>query len=662
MAPARPDQLLVAVSPSPHSAQLVRAARRMAASLRARWFAVYVEPRSPRALPRAMAERLSQNLGLAQQLGAQVVTLSGDNPTDEILRFARARNITKLIIGKPVPGRLWERLRPSVVDRIVRQSGDIDVYVTAGDSDISDGEVAERSQLRPLHVPSYVAAAVAPAVATGASLLVFGRDQLPDVVMLYLLGIMLVSNRLAFGASIFATFLSVAAFNFIFVPPYLTFAVADFKHATTFVVMFVVAVVISGLTQRIRNQASAAQERELRTASLYALSRELAAAQGLEKVMLAAARQLESAFNCGVSVAMPDVNAVLCQSYASATVGASSDREMGICQWVWVNQREAGLGTSTLPGGATLYLPLLGSSGIVGVLGLTPVTPENLNQHAQRRQLDAFVAQIALAIERAKLAQEAETARREIEAEQLRNSLLSSVSHDLRTPLAVITGATSTLLQGEPVVDASTRQDLLSTVLEEAERLNRLIRNLLDMTRLESGTVKVHKEWLSLEELVGSALSHLDSRLGSREVRVDLAQELPLVPGDAVLLEQILINLLENAVKYSNGEIEIRAEAIDCEVIVDVSDRGAGIPVGEEERIFDKFHRSARARAREGVGLGLTICRAIATAHGGKVWASNRVGGGASFRFTLPLTGAPVSPPPAEPVETSDPAVPEQPL
>jgi two-component system sensor histidine kinase KdpD len=359
---------------------------------------------------------------------------------------------------------------------------------------------------------------------------------------------------------------------------------------------------------------------------------------------------------------MPDVNTVLCRSYASATVGASSDREMSICQWVWVNQREAGLGTTTLPDGATLYLPLLGSAGIVGVLGLTPVTPENLNQHAQRRQLDAFVSQIALAIERARLAEEAETARREMEAEQLRSSLLSSVSHDLRTPLAVITGATSTLLQGQPVMDDSTRQDLLSTVLEEAERLNRLIRNLLDMTRLDSGTVKVRKEWLSLEELIGSALSHLDSRLGAREVRVDLAKELPLVPGDAVLLEQILINLLENAVKYSDGAIEIRADVIDGEVLVEVNDRGAGVPMGEEERIFDKFHRSARAKARDGVGLGLTICRAIATAHGGKVWASNRAGGGASFRFTLPLIGAPVSPPPAETIEMSDPNVQERQL
>jgi two-component system, OmpR family, sensor histidine kinase KdpD len=642
------DQLLVAVSPSPHSARLVRAARRMAASLRARWFAVYVEPRSSRALSKAAAARLSQNLGLAEQLGAQVVTLAGDSATEEILRFARARNITKLIIGKPVPGRLWERLRPSVVDRIVRQSGDIDVYVTAGDPDFLHEPARERRPPEPPHVPSYAAAAAVPALATTVSLLVFGRDQLPDVVMIYLLGIMLVSSKLAFGAAIFAAFLSVAAFDFFFVPPYFTFVFAEFRHGTTFIVMFVVAVVISGLTERIRNQASAAQERELRTAALYALSRELAAAQGLENVILAAAGQLENAFSCGVTVSMPDADAALSRRYASPTVGKSSERELSICEWVWANQREAGLGTATLPGGDTLYLPLVGSTGIVGVLGLTPAVSKSLSQHAQRRQLDAFVSQMALAVERAKLAERAEVARREMETEQLKNSLLSSVSHDLRTPLAVITGASSTLLQAGPAIDDATREDLLSTVLEEAERLNRLIRNLLDMTRLESGAVKVQKEWLSLEELVGSALSHLDSRLRNREVRVGLSADLPLIPGDAVLLEQVLMNLLENAIKYSSGAIEIRAEAMPGEVLVEVSDRGAGIRPGEEESIFDKFHRSERVGGREGVGLGLTICRAIATAHGGKIRASNRDGGGASFRFTLPLADTPLPLPPAE--------------
>jgi two-component system sensor histidine kinase KdpD len=487
-----------------------------------------------------------------------------------------------------------------------------------------------------------------PALATAVSLAVFGRDQLPDVVMIYLLGIMLASSRLGFGASIFAAFLSVGAFDFFFVPPYFTFAIADFRHATTFTVMLVVAVVISGLTQRIRNQVTAAQERELRTAALFALTRELAAAQGLERVIVAASRQIEKAFHASVTVFTPDENGTLARNYASPNIGAPSERDLSVSQWVWSNQREAGLGTTTLPGGSTLYLPLHASQGIVGVLGIAPEDPERLSQLAQRKQVDAFAAQMGLAVERAQLAEEAEKAQREIEAEQLRSSLLSSVSHDLRTPLAVITGATGTVLQGGPSMTEPTRTELLKTVLEESERLNRLIANLLDMTRLESGAVKVRKEWMPLEEVIGGALTHLESRLGSREVQVELPSDPLLLPCDAVLLEQVFINLVENAVKYSSGAIEISATPATAEIAIDVSDRGPGIPAGEEERIFDKFHRTAHEGGREGVGLGLTICRAIVSAHGGKIWALNRAGGGATFRFTLPLEGAPPTAPPPE--------------
>ncbi|HEX2733764.1 MAG TPA: sensor histidine kinase KdpD [Polyangiaceae bacterium] len=631
------DQLLVAVSPSPYSARLVRAARRMASSLHARWYAVYVESPNARPLPKALAERLAHNLDLADQLGAEVVTLNGEQPTDEILRFARARNITKLIVGKPVLGRWRERFRASLVDRLVRASGDIDVYVTAGDPDPSQPEPSKAAAFDVPSLPSLAAAALGPALATGLCLVVFGRDQLPDVVMIYLLAIMLVSSRAGFGASLFAALLSVGAFDFFFVPPYLTFAVDDFRHATTFLVMAAVAIVISGLTQRIRQQAQAAREREIRTAGLYALSRELAAAQGLDQVAKAAAHEIEKAFRCAVSVFVPSTGNTLARCYASPRIGTPSERDLSVSQWVWANRREAGMGTTTLPGGTTLYLPLMGSAGSVGVLAVTPEEAGRLSDLGQRRQLDAFVAHTALAMERAQLAQDAERARREMEAEQLRSSLLSSVSHDLRTPLAVITGATGTLLQTSAPLDSATSQDLLRTVLEEAERLNRLIRNLLDMTRLESGAVKVTKEWLSLEELVGSALNHLDARLLGRDVKVDLPGNLPLVPGDAVLLEQVLINLVENAAKYSAGAIEIKAVSAPDQVAVEVNDRGPGIPAGEEVQIFDKFHRSSHAGAREGVGLGLTICRAIVAVHGGEIWALNRQGGGASFRFTLPL-------------------------
>jgi two-component system sensor histidine kinase KdpD len=645
------DQLVVAVSPSPYSARLIRATRRMASSLHARWFAVYVERPSARHLPKSMETQLSQNLRLAEQLGAEVVTLSGHNPTDEILRFARERNITKLIVGKPVATRLIDRFRVSLVDQIVRQSRDIDVYVTAGDADEDPNSAPKKPERAPLHVPSLLAAPAVAGFSTGVTLLLFGRDQLPDVVMIYLLGIMLVSSRFGLASSTLSAFLSVAAFDFFFVPPYLTFAVADFRHATTFITMFVVAIVISGLTQRIRNEAATARERELRTATLYGLSRELAGAQSSQSVVAAAAGQVQKAFRSQVSIFRPEPGGNVNRVYADEQASEVSERELSIAQWVHRNAREAGLGTSTLPGGRTLYVPLVASGGVVGVLGLTPEDPHRFDQIEQRRTVDAFAVQTALALERAMLSEETEKARREIEAEQLRSSLLSSVSHDLRTPLAVITGSTSTMLEAGSSLSEATRQDLLKTVLEESERLTRLIRNLLDMTRLESGAVKVKKEWLPLEELVGSALGRLDARLTGREVHVDLPRDLPLVPCDAVLIEQALIHLLENAAKYSAGAIDVSAALRGNELVVEVADRGPGIAAGEETRVFEKFHRATREGGAEGVGLGLTICRAIVTAHGGRIWLQNRSGGGASFQFALPIEGERPRLPASEPDE-----------
>ena len=642
------EQILVAVSASPYSPHLVRAARRMAAALHARWFAVYVEPTRPIRLPGKAVQRLAQNLRLAEQLGAEVITLSGEDATEELLRFARERNITKIIVGKPVVARLRDRFRVSVVDKMVRQSGDIDVYVTAGDPE-PDQDLPGRQSLRLPELPSWLAAAAAALASTTLAWLLFDRDQLADVVMIYLLGIMIVASRFGLGASVLAACLSVAALDFIFIPPYFTFAVQDLRHSVTFVVMFSVAIVISGLTQRIKNQASAARRRERRTAALYELSRELVAARGRQSVIEAAALQLEKVFDCKVLVFSPNPGGPLCRVYASAGLGEATERDRSIADWVWTNRQEAGLGTTTLPSATALHVPLMASGGIVGVLALRPEQPDRFRSIDERRHVDTFATQLALAMERAALAEETERAHREVEQEQLRNSLLSSVSHDLRTPLAVITGAASTLLESSAVLDADTRRELAQTIHEEADRLNRLIRNLLDMTRLDSGAIRVKREWLPFEEIVGAALHRLDAQLVHREVKVELPSDLPLVACDAVLTEQALINLLENAAKYSNGPIEIRVSALSSEVVVEVADRGPGIPAGQEARIFEKFHRAVREGSASGVGLGLSICRAIVAAQGGRIWAENRDGGGASFRFTLPITGE------APPLDLSEP-------
>jgi two-component system sensor histidine kinase KdpD len=420
--------------------------------------------------------------------------------------------------------------------------------------------------------------------------------------------------------------------------------------------MFLVAIVISGLTQRARNQAAAAQERERRTAALYALSRELLDAKELREVIDAAARQIETVFGALVAVYVPGPEGRLVRAYASLGVGEASERDASISQWVWSHRQEAGLGTSTLPGGSALFVPLVSSGSAVGVVSVTPEQSGRFERLEQRRQLDAFAAQMAVAMERARLAEATEKARLEVETEQLRSSLLSSVSHDLRTPLAVITGAASTLLENGKALDAATRQELTKTVLEEAERLSRLIRNLLDMTRLEAAAVRVKKEWVPLEEVVGSALSRLEQPLAEHDVHVSLEPELPLLPLDAVLIEQVLINLLENALKYGKGPFDISGTSRLDEVVVEVSDRGPGIPAGQEARVFDKFHRAVREGGQGGVGLGLAICRAIVAAHGGRIWAKNRPGGGAVFSFALPIAAdAPklqAEPTAREPLET----------
>jgi two-component system sensor histidine kinase KdpD len=650
------EQILVAVSPSPYSARLVRAARRMAAALHARWYAVYVEPPRALALPPSAEQRLAQNLRLAEQLGAEVQTLSGENATEEILRFARERNITKIIVGKPVVTRWRDRFRRSLVDEMMRRSGDIDVYATAGDL-APEERVPEQRPFPTPSLPSWGVAAGAALVATALAWLLFDRDQLPDVVMTYLLGIVLVASRFGLAASVLATFLSVAALDFIFIPPYFTFDVEDLRHSTMFLVMFFVAVVISGLTERVRNQAAAARQRERRATALYDLSAELAAARGGREVIEIAAGQIEKVFESTVLVFTPDSSGTLQRLYASATVGAASERADAIAQWVWANRQEAGLGTTSLPSSPALYLPLMASGAVVGVLGVTPEHPERFRPIDQRRQLDTFATQLALAMERARLAEATESAQREVEKEQLRSSLLSAVSHDLRTPLAVITGSASTLIENRAALDDTARSELTKTILQEAERLSRLIRNLLDMTRLDSGAIHVKSEWIPLEEVVGAALHRIDAQLAGRDVQVALPPDLPLVACDPVLLEQALVHLLENAAKYGAGSIELRARVLDEDVLVEVDDRGPGIAEGQETQIFDKFFRGVPDGSRGGVGLGLSICRAIVAGHGGRIWAENRPGGGASFRFTLPrgaasMLGRP-EPPPPNPAEAS---------
>ncbi|HET7541262.1 MAG TPA: DUF4118 domain-containing protein [Polyangiaceae bacterium] len=492
---------------------------------------------------------------------------------------------------------------------------------------------------RPSKLP-FLAAVLGALLATAISWAVFGPQQLADVVMIYLLGIVLVSLRFGYGPSLLAAGLSVLCFDFFFIPPLYTFAVHDLSHVVTFGVMGLVALVISGLTERVRAQADAAEQREQRTAALYALSRELASAKRVQDIAEIAARHLSDALGLRANLYVP------CQdrSRVSALLGKrdSADEELAVAQWAWENERAAGLGSPVFSSARSSCLPLLASRGCVAVLSVCGDPAQRTGSPENDEYLAAFASQIASAIERADFADEARLAQLRMETEQMRSSLLSSVSHDLRTPLAVVTGAASSLLEDQ--IDGATRRELTETILQEAQRLNRLVRNLLDMTRLEAGAVRINKEWQPLEEVVGAALNRLDESLAGRAVHADLPPDLPLVPLDAVLVQQLLVNLLENALKYTpaGSPIEIRARAQPESVEIVVADRGPGIPPGEERRVFDKFYRLSGGEGG-GVGLGLAICKGIVMAHGGQIFAANRAGGGAEFHVILPVTGEPPS-------------------
>ena len=638
------ERILVCVSPSPSSARLIRGARRLATSLHAEWIAAFVETSASLRLSSADRTRVAEHLQLARTLGADCVTLTGDNGAAEVVTLARQRNVTRIVVGRPTHASWRDRLLGSFLESLVRRSGDIDVHVISGEEEVP--RVAPRPgverKTRPrstANLTSGLAAGVLSAtLATLGGEFVFGRTQLADVVMVYLFGIVLVSLRWGLAPSLFAAVLSVFSFDFFFIPPYNTFAVADLRHFVTFAVMFLVATVITGLTKRVRDQAGAAREREVRTASLYSLSRALSAAKSRHEILSAGTKQIHEVFGGRATALVPVPGRALSPSVDNGWTYALDDKELAVAEWVWEHGKPAGHGTDTLPAAQGLYLPLEGSAGRLGVLGFLSANGD-FDPHEDRQQLEAFLGQMSTALDRVRLAGQAHEAHLRVEAEQLRNSLLSSVSHDLRTPLAVITGTATALTSDK--IDTAERRELAETIVQEAERLNRLVRNLLDMTRVEAGALRIHKEWQPVEEVVGSALAAVESVLGERPVDVDMDREL-VAPFDAVLIQQVLVNLLENAAKYAGpeGPIKLRARGSKHAVEVIVSDRGAGLPAGDEARIFEKFYRAEKGKGG-GVGLGLTICRGIVTAHGGRIWAETRDGGGASFHFTIPLDGSP---------------------
>jgi two-component system, OmpR family, sensor histidine kinase KdpD len=630
------ERLLVCISPGVLNERLIRTARRLADELKAEWSAVYVETPQKTRLAEKEHEKVLHALQLAEELGAKTVSLPGRSIAETITDYAREHNVTKIIIGKQLRSRWLDLLHGQVVDQLIRLSGSIDVYIVSSGEEESIKKAIEAYQP---HSPlkRYVWALALAIGATCLSALVAPSISPTNLVVIYLLSVLLAAIYLGRGPAILLSFFSVLAFDFFFVPPRMTLAVTDTEYLLTFLGLLIVGLVISHLTSQVREQAESARRREAQTAALYDLSRDLTLAAGLESVSQTIITHISQTFIRDAAIFLPE-GAVL-KTYASSPGLTIAENELAVASWTYKSGRLAGRGTDTLPDTSMRYTPLKTPRGVVGVLGIKPIDPAQYLSPDQRRLLEAFTNQAALAIERIRLAEQArQTELLEI-TEKLQTALLNSISHDLRTPLVSITGALSSLADDAPALDDEARQSLIQTAREEADRLNRLVGNLLDMTRLESGAILIHSQPCDIQDVIGAALAECEPRLNDHPTRIAIAYDLPLVSIDFVLIERVLVNVVDNALKYSpaGSEIEIQAFRSNAFVEICVADRGVGIPPEDLTRVFDKFYRVQRPGSVSGTGLGLSISKGIVEAHGGFIGAENRKDGGTLVTIALPL-------------------------
>lgn len=631
------DRLLVCVSGSPYSEKLIRATRRLADELKAPWFTLYIETRGTSRHIRENRQRVWADLRLAESLGSQVATISADSVAAAVNDYAARNNITKIVVGKPLKPRWREILVPPTVDLIVRGSGAVDVYVVSVEPVTQKITEAKPGLMASMRLSGYWASLALVAAATALCGVVATFLSPVNLVMVYLLAVVLAATKLGLKPAILTAFLGVLTFDFFFVPPRFTFAVANTEYILTFIGLLTVGVVISSLVSKARERAEALREREAQTASLYYLSRDLAASADMPSILDRICRNIEGALQARVAVFLPDSDRLAVKE-ASGNLHVSGN-ELAVADWVFHNRRQAGRGTETLSSVDMLSMPLQTSSNVLGVLGIRFEDDADYRSQQTRRLLEAFAGQAALAMERVQLTVKAEEAQLLETRENLERALLNSISHDLRTPLVSITGALDVLREPGHELDESIRRSMLDAAFEEAERLNRFVGNLLDISRLEAGAVRLKKEPCDIQDLVGCAHAAVERRLGSRKIIVRLGPDLPFVPLDLGLMTQVLVNLLDNAVKYSppDSEIELSAGIDGARLALEVADRSCGVPESDLERIFEKFYRIRVPERVHGTGLGLSICKGIVEAHGGRIRAENRAGGGLRVIVTLPL-------------------------
>jgi two-component system, OmpR family, sensor histidine kinase KdpD len=640
------ERILVCISEDPRAAGLIRYAKRLADRLHGPWTALYVESRRSLQLTEEERDRIADTLRLAEALGGEAVTIPSTDQriADDVIGYAQTNNVTQIIIGKSTRTRWFEILHGSVVHDLVRRSGNISVHVIAGETivgkPIPKKTVRAAEETQAIDPRPYVAALLAVAAAVGVGELLWPWIGVENIGLVFLIAIVGIAVRFGLWPSLLASVVSALCYNFFFTEPYYAFTISDPKDVVAVVFFTIVAIVVSNVAARGRNQAVAAMARARTTDLLYAFSRKLAGVGTLDDVLWATAYQTALMLKVRVVILLPENESI------SVKVGYPpedilDDADIAAAKWAWQNNRSAGRGSDTLPGAQRLFLPMRTGRGAIGVIGIDSDKPGPLLTPDQRRLLDALIDQSALAIERVRLVEDLERSKRTAEADRLRSALLTSISHDLKTPLAAVLGAAGALRDLSAALSDGEKADLLATIVDEAERLNRFISNLLDMTKLESGAIVPNAAPHDIGEIVGSALRRASKILAHHNVELELAADLPMVDLDAVLFEQVLFNLLDNAAKYSpNGTtIRIQSWRDRDSVCLQVLDEGDGIPPTELEHIFDKFYRVEKGdQVRAGTGLGLAISRGFVEAMHGTITATNRTDRtGAVFAIRLPI-------------------------
>jgi two-component system, OmpR family, sensor histidine kinase KdpD len=641
------DRLLVCVNESPVAKKLVRTAKRMAERARMPWLAANVHTPRNDSLSDEAKDRIAEALRLAESLGGEAFTLHAESDVaKELLAFARSRNVTRILLGRPRRRRWFGWLRERVARRLLSESGQLEITIVAPEDEPATDHLIQASppDLRP-DLRAFGWATLAVALAIAVSHVADRFLPLANLSLIFLMAVLLVAIRFGLWPSVYASLLSFVAYNFFFTEPHHTITVARKEDVLTMVFFLVVAVIVGNLAARLKAQVEAMRQITRRTANLYDFSRRIAGAAALNDVLWAAVHHVASTLQCHSLVLLWREGERLEIAAGYPPEDQMSPTAWGAAHWAWAHNQAAGWSSGTLPASEWLFLPLKTGRGPLGLLGVSFENPERELTPEQRQLLEALVDQVAVAIERTNLVTDIEEARLLTETERLRSALLSSVSHDLRTPLVSIIGSATGLASCDGVLSNADRAQLVQTILEESERLNRFVQNLLDMTRLGYGVLQPNREWVDLREIVGRALKQMARPLGSLEVAVQVPEDVPILHLDPILIEEALVNILDNAAKYSppGGRIEVQA-ALDGErVRVTVSDEGPGIPPEAREAVFDVFYRvRAGDKQAAGTGLGLSICRGLVEAHGGQIEAlPGPRGRGTTIAFWLPVQPLP---------------------